>query len=1237
MPKPVKRKLNFFRKSIALITGLLLVLSSLLPGINATSLLIKQVLAEDSVQEQTSTASMIENQTPSSSTEEQPKEQASPEPTPEKILSPTEPIQPDVSSPIETPSPTPSPEPTKEDGQILDGISTTAEEQQSQINLQPEATAEPSAASSVTSTPAPKKIEKECAADMAIRDTIASDWAVNEGSGIAQTISPVALGVKYVFPKNQGVTVTFSCLPKDLSLRTPLKIQELKVTDLKLPDSVKPATDYIWDITTGMTDGTFAYDVTLPKPENKTAEVSFIEKSVEEIKTTEIKTDEVKQIEDSKINQEGSAVKVTNIDHFTIFIVSEGNDTTFISHSLNTGDINELKTSDNTRYGSDGHWPTDNYDDNQYIEFRFDPQLDSSANIAGVNLIFEYQRNSISYHYSDYKAKLVIYNSQNGHWETLSSDVKIDTYDSDRTFTIAIPNQYINTIDKINALKIRFMTAGQHSLLTGILTYHDYVALDITYSDATKMNICHKTASSTNPWEATRIDASSWTTHQGHGDFLYTGPTKPNGHPQQPDGDTWCEDHAPKKGTLIVKKTVVNNNGGTKTASNFSFQVNGGSVTAFEADGQNDLTLDAGTYTITEPAVSGYTPSFSNCSGVVLAAGGTQTCTITNDDIQPLLTVIKSVVNDNGGTKIISDFPLSVGTTPVTSGVQHAFNSDTYTITETGGAGYSATFGGACNSLGQVTLALGDVKTCTITNDDIQPKLTVTKIVHNTHGGTKTVADFPLKVNTTVVASGIQHSFNAGTYTVSETNQPGYTPALSGDCNSSGQITLHPGDIKSCIITNNDQPAEISGMKFDDKNGNGVKDPEDTGISGWTMNLDKDADGSIDQTATTDASGIYTFTTLSAGTYRIRELAEPGWSQTTTNPTDITVTNGETITDIDFGNAKLAKIIVDKNTNPSGDTTPFSFVIEKQHSESPERIDTFSLADRDTPHISENLLFGTYHVTETVPAGWKQTNATCINDKETMLDPESFTVTPGDTIRCTFENRLNPVLQISKTNDATVDKNPGESVLYTIVVRALANTAFDVKVTDLLPNGFIFRPGSWTATKNGSPLTLVNGAPSYHSPGTWELGSMNADDKVTLTLVADIDANQKAGNYKDIALAYGCNQGESCGSIGGADTVLAQAVSPGYVQDSFAGTDVTVVKDEQDAKNLTVVKEEKRDETNEERETRLAKEKAGQVLGASTLPATGGDTRILYLIAGLFGLGLISVIVGAKLMRRHYA
>ena len=85
------------------------------------------------------------------------------------------------------------------------------------------------------------------------------------------------------------------------------------------------------------------------------------------------------------------------------------------------------------------------------------------------------------------------------------------------------------------------------------------------------------------------------------------------------------------QGTLVVNKTVV---GGNKDADDFQFDVAGptaSSNNAFEADGSNSLTVTPGSYTVTEDAENGYTPSYSSdCTGATVAAGGTTTCTITN-------------------------------------------------------------------------------------------------------------------------------------------------------------------------------------------------------------------------------------------------------------------------------------------------------------------------------------------------------------------------------------------------------------------------------------------------------------------------------------------------------------------------------------------------------------------------------------------------------------------------------
>ena len=63
------------------------------------------------------------------------------------------------------------------------------------------------------------------------------------------------------------------------------------------------------------------------------------------------------------------------------------------------------------------------------------------------------------------------------------------------------------------------------------------------------------------------------------------------------------------------------------------------------------MTLDAGTYSVTETGPSGYTASYSaDCSGTI-AIGETKTCTVTNNDQAAKLIVIKHVINDNGGTR----------------------------------------------------------------------------------------------------------------------------------------------------------------------------------------------------------------------------------------------------------------------------------------------------------------------------------------------------------------------------------------------------------------------------------------------------------------------------------------------------------------------------------------------------------------------------------------------------------
>jgi hypothetical protein len=83
-------------------------------------------------------------------------------------------------------------------------------------------------------------------------------------------------------------------------------------------------------------------------------------------------------------------------------------------------------------------------------------------------------------------------------------------------------------------------------------------------------------------------------------------------------------------------------------------------------------------------------------------------------------------------------------------------------------------------------------------------QLTVTKTVTNDDGGTGEIADFDLLVDGVERAWGTPISLPAGTYTVGEGPHEGYVSTISGDCAANGTVTLAGGQVKECVITNDD-------------------------------------------------------------------------------------------------------------------------------------------------------------------------------------------------------------------------------------------------------------------------------------------------------------------------------------------------------------------------------------------------------------------------------------------------
>src|SRR5207248_8662124 len=117
---------------------------------------------------------------------------------------------------------------------------------------------------------------------------------------------------------------------------------------------------------------------------------------------------------------------------------------------------------------------------------------------------------------------------------------------------------------------------------------------------------------------------------------------------------------------------VVNNNGGGLTAAAFSGTI-GGVVVATGGNSwsgaSTDRTLTAvGSYSVAENAHPGYDATFSAACTGTIALGETRTCTVTSDDQPSRLTLIKHVVNDNGGSTTASAFSLTATGTAIPGG-----------------------------------------------------------------------------------------------------------------------------------------------------------------------------------------------------------------------------------------------------------------------------------------------------------------------------------------------------------------------------------------------------------------------------------------------------------------------------------------------------------------------------------------------------------------------------------------
>jgi Prealbumin-like fold domain len=459
---------------------------------------------------------------------------------------------------------------------------------------------------------------------------------------------------------------------------------------------------------------------------------------------------------------------------------------------------------------------------------------------------------------------------------------------------------------------------------------------------------------------------------------------------------TNVEDQNVTRGKIIVDKVT---NPGSDTTS-FDFTTSFGSPFSLTnaATPKDSGLIMPGTYTVSESANSDYLTT-ATCtsslghpaddpSSINLAAGEVVTCTFTNAK-KPKLTVTKIVVNDNGGTKQISDFPLFVDGNSVTSGVKNTSTVGSHSVSETTDSGYAATIGGDCAADGSITLAAGDDKACTITNDDKAAKLIVIKHVINDNGGTATAANFTLDSGGSndspdnfagAESPGTEVTLHAGAYNVSESGPSGYTASYSADC--SGPIAN--GKTKTCTVTNDDQAAKLIVIKHV---------INDNGGTATAANFTLDSGGSNDSPDNfAGAESPGTEVTLDAGSYNVTESGPTGYTASYSADCSGSIANGQMKTCTVTNDDKAAKLIVIKHViNDNGGTaTAANFTLDSGGTnDSPD-----NFAGAESPGTEVTLDAGSYNVSESGPSGYTASySAYC-----------SGTIANGQTKTCTVTN-----------------------------------------------------------------------------------------------------------------------------------------------------------------------------------------------------------------------------------------
>ena len=298
-----------------------------------------------------------------------------------------------------------------------------------------------------------------------------------------------------------------------------------------------------------------------------------------------------------------------------------------------------------------------------------------------------------------------------------------------------------------------------------------------------------------------------------------------------------------------------------------------------------------------------------------------------------------------------------------------------------------------------------------------------------------------------------------------------------------------------------DQLGSLQVVKFEDVNGNGIREAGEPGVPSWTFRLtNPQGNGSV---ISTGADGAVTVGNVPAGVWNIEEVVDPMWAAITPVSGQVTVPAGGLGAFV-AGNVRPAPIsgVVYIDTDRDGildagevgragvkvtltGTRPGSI-----------RVATRSvLSAADGSYSFDGLLPGTYAVAMAVPGGLTATTPRTISGigvTSGVGSPNNnFGLISGNGV--TIAGGPAPDVRIAKSGPATA--RAGSTFRYTVVVRNRSSfVARNVQVTDLVPVSLTL-------------VSMPSGASIRNGVVTWSLGDLPAGASRRLRMNVRVNPN----------------------------------------------------------------------------------------------------------------------------------